>query len=336
MNDLHKRFGHMGIRKTWKIFRENFYSQNDITIAKNCINSCELCCLGKTKNHINKNTVESIIVGQPHEMIAIDYISNLVSSRENCKHIFVIVDIFTKFVKLYPCKTCNTNTNILLINEYYKEIGKPKKILADNATYFNNSRFKNFCSENEMKLIFTSIRHPNANPAERYNQEVIKILRLYIHQKQETWVDYINQIESYINNVPNTTTHISPIILMQNKLPIRPWEIENKIDIEKLHRQVRERINNAAIKYKQRENSKIKKRTTFKEGDLVIVKSLRVPNCKRKICAKLLLPYEGPYKIVKTLGSNTYELLDERTNIIKGRFHINLIYPYLNYYKVKK
>lgn len=329
MTDLHIKFGHIGMRKTWKIFRENFYAKNDITIAKESINNCELCCLGKYKNHVNRNTVESITANHPNELIAIDYISNLVPGTNRCKNILVMLDVFSKFIKLYPCQSCNTNTNIILINEYYKEVGKPSKILVDNATYFHNQRFKNFCTENQIKLVFTSIRHPNSNPVERYNQEVIKMLRLYVHEKHETWVEHLKNIEFYINNVPNTITHISPILIMKNELPMRPWEIVNKIDIEKLQLQVRERVNKTACKYKQKENSKIKKRTIFKTGDLVIIKSLRVPNSKRKICAKLLLPYEGPYKIVNIFGNNTYELLDERRNIIKGRYHINIMYPYL-------
>lgn len=76
-------------------------------------------------------------------------------------------------------------------------------------------------------------------------------------------------------------------------------------------------------------NSKIKKKTVFKENDMVIVKSLRVPNANRHMCKKLQLPYEGPYRITKILGDNTYELYDENLKIIRGKFHINLIYPYV-------
>lgn len=142
--DLHIKYVHIGIRKTWKIFRENYYAKNDITITKTCLNKCEICCLGKYKNHINQNTVNSIVVSEPLEMVSIDYISNLVRSKNKNKHIFVMGDLFSKFIKLYPCQKCDTDTSILLINKYYQEIGKPNKILTDNATYFNNERFKCF------------------------------------------------------------------------------------------------------------------------------------------------------------------------------------------------
>lgn len=132
-----------------------------------------------------------------------------------------------------------------------------------------------------------------------------------------------------MNQTPNSITHTSPVLLMRNELPIRPWDNTEKQDIEKLHLQVKERLNKLAIKYKQKVNSKIKKRTTFKLGDLVIIRKLRVPNRKQKTCAKLQLPFEGPYEIQKILGKNTYELIDRKSGITKGKFHINLIYPYL-------
>lgn len=327
--DLHIRFGHSGVRKTWNIFRENYYAKNDITIFKQVINSCELCCLGKYKNHTNQNTIESIMATQPLHIIAIDYISNLIKSTHDYKHILVIYDVYTKYIKLYPTKKCNTNITILSINLYNQEIGKPQTILTDNATYFSNDRFRNFCSENDIKLIFTSIRHPNANPVERYNQEVIKFLRLYAHNKQTSWPSYLNTIENYINHTPNSITHTSPVLLMKNELPTRPWEITDKQDIQKLHLEVKERLNKLAIKYKQKMNSKIKKRTTFQLGDLVIIRKLRVSNRKHKTCAKLQLPFEGPYEIQKILGKNNYELLDRQSGITRGKFHINLIYPYV-------
>lgn len=328
-NDLHVRFGHTGIRKTWTIFRENYYCKYDIRLFKQIINKCKLCCLGKYKNHTNQNTIGSIIATHPLQIVAIDYISNLITSDDEYKHILVLYDVYTKYVKLYPSKRCNTNITILGINEYYREIGKPLTILTDNATYFDNDRFRKFCRENDIKLVFTSIRHPNANPVERYNQEVIKLLRLYAHDRQTTWTHYINIIEDYINQTPNTNTHISPILLMKNILPTRPWEIKDKQDIEKLHLQAKEQLYKTATKYQQKANSKIKKRTKFKFGDLVIIKKLRVPNKKLNVCAKLQLPYEGPYKIIKILGENVYEIIDTQTNIVRGKFHINLIYPYL-------
>ena len=99
IDDLHINYGHIGVRKTWEIFRENYYAKNDLTLIKAVINNCELCCMGKYKNYMNKNTIESIVVKSPLEIVAIDYISNLISTKEQYKHILVIYDIFTKYTK---------------------------------------------------------------------------------------------------------------------------------------------------------------------------------------------------------------------------------------------
>lgn len=329
--DLHLRFGHLGIRKTWMIFRENYYARNDIGIIKNVIAKCELCCLGKYKNHVNQNSIESIQVSKPLELISIDFISNLTPTKDDeYRHLLVIYDVYSKFVKLYPTQKCNTNTVIKKINEFYQEIGKPIKLLTDNATYFSNDRFKQFCLENNIKLIFTSIRRPCANPVERYNQEVIKLLRLYTYTNHTLWDQYLNEIEFYINNTPSTTTKMCPILLMKNMVPSRPWEVERLTDIKKLHDQVKETVKKQSEKYKLALNKKIKNRVKFNLKDLVIVKCLRVPDSDRDICAKLQLPYEGPYEICNVVNENVYEIRNIKSKLVRGKFHINLLYPYIN------
>lgn len=79
--DIHVRYGHIGIRKTWMIFRENYFSKHDLTIIKDFCKTCKICNLGKYKNFHNRNTVESIRVTRPLEIIAIDYLNNLITTR---------------------------------------------------------------------------------------------------------------------------------------------------------------------------------------------------------------------------------------------------------------
>lgn len=99
----------------------------------------------------------------------------------------VIVDIFTKYIKLYACK----NTNFIELKDcllnYIFEIGKPSKLILDNATYSQSERFKKFCNTQKIRLIFTSIRHPESNPAERYVQETLKFLRILSKDNHRDW-----------------------------------------------------------------------------------------------------------------------------------------------------
>lgn len=328
IQDLHNRFGHPGTRKTWLIYRENFYAEKDLTITKQIIANCHECCLGKTKNHTNHNQIYSTVTTKPLEIIAIDYITNLIKTREGYKHILVITDNFSKFTKAYPTKRCNTKTTTAILNSYCKNIGKPTKILADNATYFNNQRFINYWQNKNVKIIFTSIRHPQGNPAERYIQEIIRFLRLATQEQHMNWSEHLRIVEEHMNNVPSTITKCAPITTMLGLNPSRPWDSRQTDDLETLREKVRTRIKINAEKYIKRQKKKLNKQINYQINDLVIIKRLRVSDFDKKICAKLMYPFEGPYLVQEKINDNTYQLRHINSELIRGKFNIELIFPY--------
>lgn len=59
-----------------------------------------------------------------------------------------------------------------------------------------------------------------------------------------------------------------------------------------------------------------------------MVKALRVPNERRGICAKLQLPFVGPYMIDNEHGKNSYVLKDIETENIRGIWNIQQLYKY--------
>lgn len=329
ISNLHEQFGHLGVRKTWSTFRENYYCKRDLQVTKEVIKMCHICCLGKNKNYVNKSKICSIVTTLPLELVAIDYLSNLIQTKENNKNVLIVIDYFTKFIKLYATKRCNTNNTVQLIKRYCKEVGKPSKILADNATYFQNERFQNKLQKMGIDVVYTTIRHPKANPSERYIQEVLRFLRIMTNGQHDSWDCHLEGVERYLNDIKNTVTGISPIILMLGKQPDRPWLTNELGGLEQLYAKAKKRIKDNADRYIKRANSKVKKQMIFKIGDRVIVKRLKVSDPKNKVCAKLCFPYEGPFIINKVLNENTYELKCVGSELIRGKFHVELLYPYL-------
>lgn len=326
--NLHEEYGHPGVRKLWMIFRENYISSNDLKIFKEITKFCKICQFAKEKNFHNENLPKSIVSDSPLKIISVDFISNLIPSYQGNKHIFVILDIFSKFISIYACKRTNTKTVKRLLENYFINIGKPQNCILDNATYFNNEILKKFCRNNQINLKFTSIRHPAANPTERYIKEIIKYLRILVNNKQQSWENYLKQIEYFMNSVPNNVTMETPLFLMRGIKPNRPWTMEINDSYQEIIDVVNERLNKNAENYIRKKQKKIKLPVKFKKGDLVILKALRVPNYKEKRCAKLTLPFEGPYMIETENGCNSYILKDIYTNKIRGVFHITQIFQY--------
>lgn len=327
---LHFQYGHIGARKLFLTFRETFFCENDYRIIKDFTRNCETCQVMKEKNFKCKNTPLSIDIKEPAKLVALDYITNLVPGRFGYKHILIMVDAFTRYVRIFPTKHCNTNHVIKSIKLYIEEEGIMKTILTDNATYFVNNRFEQFLQNEGIKFTTCSIRHPQGNLAERYIKEIIKYLRILTNKKHNQWVNHLQEVEDFINEIPNCKTGIPPKVLQRRINPKRIWRNEQfDVEIQDLLELAKRRIDKANKRYQEKVQRKIKKRTIFKINDSVLVKKLRVSDREKGITAKFIELYEGPYLITKIFSNgNTFELKDKDEKI-RGKFHISMIYPYI-------
>ncbi|KAK9887623.1 hypothetical protein WA026_023582 [Henosepilachna vigintioctopunctata] len=61
LKELHEQYGHIGARKLWLLYRENYFTKNDQSLTKRITSKCKICQLVKSKNIINKNIDKTII-----------------------------------------------------------------------------------------------------------------------------------------------------------------------------------------------------------------------------------------------------------------------------------
>lgn len=63
-------------------------------------------------------------------------------------------------------------------------------------------------------------------------------------------------------------------------------------------------------------------------GDKVILKALRTGNRKKGITKALVKPFEGPYRVAEVLGTKKYCLHHLDSNVERGVFSVEDLYPY--------
>lgn len=61
------------------------------------------------------------------------------------------------------------------MNKYEQDVGKQKRIMVANVTYFRGNGFKEMCRKKGIIISYISIRYPVTIPAERYIKEVVRI-----------------------------------------------------------------------------------------------------------------------------------------------------------------
>ena len=253
------------------------------------------------------------------------------------EYILVMIDTFTKYTKLYPLKRVTCEATIRKVDEFIDSVGKPQKILSDRGTQFTSKKWKEAPKDKNIKMILTSIRHPQANMVERVNQELARCFRTLLSEdKHHTWYNWIEEIDTIFNESYHDTTEITPREALRGEKSDRIWEkwipkmeinknINNKTELIRI---IRERIKTKA----ERRNARINKDTiglTFQPGDLVLVKACNVSNAATGKVAKFLSLYEGPCKVKKRIAQNTYILSNLKTDRERGQFHAVDLKSYL-------
>jgi transposase InsO family protein len=72
---------------------------------------------------------------------------------------FVAVDKFTKWIKVKHVASITAAKEVEFINEIMYRFGEPNNIITDNRTQFTTSEFKDFCTDLDIKINYTSLSH---------------------------------------------------------------------------------------------------------------------------------------------------------------------------------
>lgn len=334
IKDYHEIYGHYGTWKCYGVITQNFIWNNIRRSIAKVIARCTLCQQAKVPNQILQAHMKSIIPQDIDDLLAIDIFGPLPSSIRGVKYILVVLNVFSKYVKLYTLRKANTKSIVNKLNSYFNSVTKPKKILSDNATYFTGKLWKEFLQSNGITELHSSKYYPQGNPSERVMREIGRLLRTYCHGKHSSWGTYVEKIEMWINCCVHESTGVAPIQLQEG---IHPEEYIRKI-IEfpengnsqpKITIQlVKDRLLGKAEK-RQAKHNKRSKFSKFEVEDIVWVKANQLSSSEDKEIKKLFLIYEGPFKISAKKGDNAYELQDTKTGETKGIFNITKLKPYI-------
>jgi hypothetical protein len=270
----------------------------------------------------------------PHEMVSLDLIGPLPSGKLGAKYLLVMLDIFSKYVQIYPLRRATTKAILNKIEkQYIPTCGKFSKILNDNGTKFHSKQWANQLKNLGIKIIRTTTYHPEGNPVERANREIGRILRTYCHGKHTSLVSYVKKIEFWINNTMHSTTGYTPQVLMgkpHKTVTLRQLVEFPREDIKEDTEVVIQLARKKMKKMAQQRNLCIDKGKTFIQytvGQQVLVKEQRLSSAEDREIKKLFLLYRGPYIITEDRKNNTV-VIDEENK--KATYNNRNIKPYVS------
>lgn len=129
MDCIHCKLGHPGVFKTISYIRKYYYLKNMNMEIKKFLISCDLCQRVKVRNTNMTSPYHMVCSERPGDLVSVDFFGPLPKSCGGMEYIFVVLDVFSKYVRLYPIKRETTDVILRkLLDSYFPEVGRPNRI----------------------------------------------------------------------------------------------------------------------------------------------------------------------------------------------------------------
>ena len=115
----------------------------------------------------------------PFAQWGLDIMGPFPTALRQLKFLVVDIDYFTKWVEAEPLATITEKSiHTFVWRNIICTYRIPRVLVSDNGNQFDNSAFRDFCSELGIKNHYSSPAHPQANrQVEVTNQTLLKIIK---------------------------------------------------------------------------------------------------------------------------------------------------------------
>ena len=132
----------------------------------------------------------------PFAQWGLDIMGPFLTALRQLKFLVVSIDYFTKWVE---AKALATITEKNICSFVWRNIicryGIPRVLVSDNGKQFDNSAFRDFCSELGIKNHYSSPAHPQANgQVEVTNRSLLKIIKTRLEGAKGIWPDELPSV----------------------------------------------------------------------------------------------------------------------------------------------
>jgi ribosomal protein S17 len=265
--------------------------------------------------------------GYPGQRVHTDVVGPLTKSKSGNTIVFTIIDQFTKFFVAYPLPNQKGETLAeTFVSHFCTYFGVPDALVSDNGKNFVQGIFQETVKRLQIHKNNICAYKPSSNGVvERAHLSLFNKLRCELMKSKDfkNWDKYVNFCTSAMRSTVNRTTGFTPNFLTFGKELNQPMDIafggpQPKLNFT-LSDYVKNLVKTMSESYKiVRENvegsletaKNIADRKSYEEqynvGDIVQIRATK--RLKKRISAKLLPLFNGPFLIVQKINTAVYLL----------------------------
>jgi len=321
--------GHPGRDRLHDKVSQHYYFPKFTRTVEKFVRTCVECQKSRldTKKHGWLNSLP--IPPRPWIHLSIDYMA-LPMASDGCDNLFVVVDRFSKMVRLFACKSTVTakETARWFCDNIVCKFGIPDSIVSDRDPKFTGDLWKHTMEALGTTLNMTQPHRPQADgQTERVNR-VIKEIITKMAANRRRWSQDIALIELAINHNISTSTGLSPFTIVHGFEPKLPWNShvsrlgDYGKNIQYYKNIVKDNLLDAQIEQAHYHNRDVSP-TSYNVGDEVLVKRNRFNSADKSIFKndrKLFALFCGPFKIIEKRSDVNYVidpmLVNNRSRVV--------------------
>ncbi len=230
----------------------------------------------------------------------------------------------------------------ILVHEFICRFGVPEHLHTDQGRNFEAELIKGICTLLDIKKTRTTPYHPQSDGMiERFNRTLLSMLSTAVDQDQRSWDLQLPLLMLAYRTSMQETTRATPFFLMFGRHAKLPIDIEfnlptsNYSSLSQYQKRLGEQLQQAYKTVRQHtlvEQTRHKvlydrqaHGTSYHVGDEVWLHCPAVPRGRSR---KLHRPWQGPFTIVKVIGSTVYRIQSSKPPRKRMVVHYNRLKPY--------
>lgn len=313
---FHDEHEHLGIDKTIDLILKHFWFPGMRQFVTKYVTHCVICISHKRVPRAPLQPISSwdkALV--PFHTVHADVLGPL-KECDGYKYVLIIVDAYTKYCLLYSLRKQDCSELKRVMSQTIGLFGCFKRLVCDRSRMFDNHEFIEWVHKHGVEIHFiTPEMHRENGQVERYCRTVLNMIRVEVNYNKRDWSKVLWKIQLTLNITKHKTTQYSALNLLigtDGTTPVINSLIKditcdgsnpNREAVRELQRQHADGLLSAN---KDKQDLYVNKNRhppkKFKINELVYV----IKNSQST--GKLDSGMRGPYKIIRVLSNDRYEL----------------------------
>ncbi|CAG9133807.1 unnamed protein product [Plutella xylostella] len=314
---FHDEHEHIGVDKVLHLVLKHFWFPGLRQFVAKYIAHCLVCV---SKKRVPRAPHQPITSWEkpnvPFHTLHLDVLGPLPESN-GYKFVLLMIDAFSKFCLLYPIYRQDVGELKRTFTEAVSLFGAPKLLITDRGRMFESAEFIRFLTDIgcDIHHITPEMHHANGQ-VERYARTVLNMIRIEANHKGASWSEQLWRLQLVLNMTKQKTTQHSALNLLVGidavtpvlRSLIRDVAIDNSQQTPRdaWRELCRARANDLLKKNQAQQDTTVNRQRRpprkFNIDDLVFVIKYS------QSTGKLDPGMRGPYRVLKALPSDRYEL----------------------------